>query len=175
LPSFAASGLFLAEADKTKTESAPQRPLQKKDNTIVSRQAPSQPQVTKSEILETVSTMLQNPEQIKCPLELAENLYRLGYDKQAAICYQQALKTKGDETPDHKDWILFQLGNCLHNDDPNAAVETYDRLLQECPESKWATLAESRKTLLQWYKENEPVLSMKIDQTSINESEVEQP
>jgi outer membrane protein assembly factor BamD (BamD/ComL family) len=52
---------------------------------------------------------------------------------------------------------LFQIGNCLRNDDLPAAAKTYQQLLTEYPNSPWADLAKARRDLIAWYLKDNPV------------------
>jgi tetratricopeptide (TPR) repeat protein len=119
------------------------------------------------ETLKILAKQLQNPEQIKNPFELAEVLFHSGRLKEAAICYQQVLLRTdpnqpagawaGQPDPNRQiDWILFQIGNCLRNDDPPKAMEVYSRLCNDHAGSMWADLAKARSMLLSWYRQDEP-------------------
>jgi len=117
------------------------------------------PGMLSQETLQILAKHLQNPEQIKNPFELAEVLFHSGRLKEAAICYQQVL-LRADPNQPHPnpqiDWILFQIGNCLRNDDPPKAIEVYSRLCNDYAGSMWADLAKARSILLSWYRQDEP-------------------
>ena len=124
------------------------------------------------ETLKILAKQLQNPEQIKNPFELAEVLFHSGRLKEAAVCYQQVLLRAdpnlppvlgrasawaGQPDPNRQiDWILFQIGNCLRNDNPPKAMEFYSRLCNDHAGSMWADLAKARSMLLSWYRQDEP-------------------
>ena len=125
------------------------------------------PGMLSEETLKILAKQLQNPEQIKNPFELAEVLFHSGRLKEAAICYQQVLLRTdpnqpagawaGQPDPNRQiDWILFQIGNCLRNDDPPKAMEVYSRLCNDHAGSMWADLAKARSMLLSWYRQDEP-------------------
>ncbi len=117
------------------------------------------PGMLSEETLRILAKQLQNPEQIKKPFELAEVLFHSGRLKEAAICYQQALLRADPNQPDPNrqiDWTLFQVGNCLRNDDPPKAMEVYSRLCNDHAGSMWADLAKARSILLSWYRQDEP-------------------
>jgi len=123
------------------------------------------PGMLSEETLKILAKQLQNPEQIKNPFELAEVLFHSGRLKEAAICYQQVLlrtdpnQPAAANQPDPNrqiDWILFQIGNCLRNDDPPKAMEVYSRLCNDHAGSMWADLAKARSMLLSWYRQDEP-------------------
>jgi tetratricopeptide (TPR) repeat protein len=117
------------------------------------------PGMLSEETLKILAKQLQNPEQIKNPFELAEVLFHGGHLKEAAICYQQVLLQADPNQPDPNrqiDWILFQIGNCLRNDDPQKAIEVYARLCNDYAGSMWADLAKARSMLLSWCRQDEP-------------------
>ncbi len=102
----------------------------------------------------------QNPENLHNPYELGETLFLGGYLKEAAICYQEALKRKNLNDVDSahdRAWVLFQIGNCMRNDDRSAAIQFYGQLIAEYPDSTWKELAKTRRTLLDWYMKDEPL------------------
>jgi tetratricopeptide (TPR) repeat protein len=123
------------------------------------------PGMLSEETLKILAKQLQNPEQIKNPFELAEVLFHSGRLKEAAVCYQQVLlradpnqpAAAGQPDPNRQiDWTLFQIGNCLRNDDPPKAMEVYARLCNDHAGSMWADLAKARSMLLSWYRQDEP-------------------
>ena len=109
--------------------------------------------------LQIVKTLSQHPEQLHDPFELAEILFNSNHLKEAAKCYQQALDSitvgqTGRFTD--KEWILFQIGNCLRNTDPPAAMQMYRRLITEYPDSPWVNLAKAKSKLIDWYLKDKP-------------------
>jgi len=109
--------------------------------------------------MQIVNKQLQHPEELKNPFELAEILFRCGRLKEAAICYQQALARTDPNQADQNQnnaWTLFQIGNCLRNDDPPKAMEAYTQLLKEHPNSLWTDLAKARSKLISWYRQDNP-------------------
>ncbi|HUT61430.1 MAG TPA: hypothetical protein VNA25_26585 [Phycisphaerae bacterium] len=79
---------------------------------------------------------------------LADRLYK---DEQLASAYgvyNVALNRK-PEGP-RKDWVLFQMGNCLRDRDPQAAVGFYRRVAAECPDSEWAQAAAAMERHIEW-------------------------
>jgi len=112
-----------------------------------------------SETLQMLESISQHPENLKNPLELAEILYHNGHLKEAAICYQLALsRITQDNTnqPLAKPWILFQIGNCLRNDQPSVAVQMYKQLITEYPNLPWVDLAKTRAKFIDWYQQENP-------------------
>jgi tetratricopeptide (TPR) repeat protein len=112
-----------------------------------------------NQILVQVDNLIKDPNRISNPLEFAEILFKSGKIAQAAICYKQALsKTPADDAnfADERAWILFQIGNCLKFDDPNAAMESFSQLLNAHPESPWAQAAKTSRDLAEWFQQDEP-------------------
>jgi len=86
---------------------------------------------------------------------LADILFLSGQPKQAAAFYQQALDRMAPDSAasaENRAWILFQLGNCLRDTDPSAAIKTYRQLIAEYPNSLWTDLAKAREQLIDWYR-----------------------
>ncbi len=109
--------------------------------------------------LQILKNLSQHPDKLNNPFELGETLFLSRYLKEAAIFYQEALKRKSpDDTGSARDraWILFQIGNCLRNDDLPEAIKIYGQLITEYPNSPWKELADARRTLLDWYLKDEP-------------------
>jgi len=109
--------------------------------------------------LQTVRHLLKDPNHIATPLELAEILYQSGKPGPAGLCYKQALNSIATDDPnlaDERAWILFQIGNCLKDDDPNIARESYAELVRTHPNSPWAEIAKSEYGLIDWYQQDQP-------------------
>ena len=109
--------------------------------------------------LQTIRNLSKNPGSLNNPFEMGETLFLSGYIKEAAIFYREALKRKSpDDAGSARDraWILFQIGNCLRNDDQPEAIKMYGQLITEYPNSPWKELADARRTLLDWFLKDEP-------------------
>ena len=109
--------------------------------------------------LQLLKNLSQHLDNLRNSFELGETLFLSGNLKEAAIFYREALKRKGpDEVGSVRDraWILFQIGNCLRNDDMPTAIKMYRQLIIEHPNSPWKELAEARSKLLDWYQKDEP-------------------
>jgi len=113
--------------------------------------------------LRMLENLLQHPDQVSNPLELAEFLFYSGHLKEASVFYQEALDRSSPDKADEKAesaqdraWILFQIGNCLRNDEPLTAVKTYRKLITEYPNSPWTNLAKARDKLIDWYQKDKP-------------------
>jgi len=113
--------------------------------------------------LDMLRTLAQEPEKLDNPLELGEILFMSGNLKEASLFYQEALKRKDPNDAGsslNRAWILFQIGNCLREDDPPSAAKSYQRLLTEYPNSSWAQPAKARNDLIAWCLKDEPVKLM---------------
>ncbi len=109
--------------------------------------------------LQILKDLSQHLDNLRNSFELGETLVLSGNLKEAAIFYQEALKRKSpDDVGSARDraWILFQIGNCLRNDDPVTAMKMYGQLITEYPNSPWRELAEARSKLLDWFQKDEP-------------------
>jgi len=109
--------------------------------------------------LQILKDLSQHLDNLRNSFELGETLVLSGNLKEAAIFYQETLKRKStDDVGSARDraWILFQIGNCLRNDDPVTAMKIYGQLITEYPNSPWRELAEARSKLLNWYQKDEP-------------------
>ena len=139
-------------------EPLPDVPVQKEvaKQKAVSR-LPNEP--INNETLQKLRNLAQEPEKLANPLELGEILFVSGNVKEAAMFYSEALKRKNPNdisVSEDRAWILFQIGNCLQNDDMPAAAKMYQQLLTEYPNSPWAVLATARNNLIAWYMRDEP-------------------
>ncbi len=109
--------------------------------------------------LQLLKNLSQHLDNLRNSFELGETLFLSGNLKEAAIFYGEALKRKSPDDvgpAQDRDWILFQIGNCLRNDDPPTAIKMYGQLIIEHPNSPWKELAEARRKLLDWYQKDEP-------------------
>jgi len=109
--------------------------------------------------LQILKNLSQHLDNLRNSFELGETLFLSGNLKEAVIFYREALKRKGpDDVGSVRDraWTLFQIGNCLRNDDPSTAIKMYGQLIIEYPNSPWKELAEARRKLLDWYQKDEP-------------------
>jgi TolA-binding protein len=109
--------------------------------------------------LQTLKRLSEHPDQLDNPFELAEVLFLSGHLKEAAMLYQEALTRKSNDeagSAEDRAWILFQIGNCLRDDDLSAARKMYRQLITEYPDSPWTELAKARDKLIDWYLQDEP-------------------
>ena len=107
---------------------------------------------TSNEMLRLVENQLKDPNSIGNPFELAEILFKSGKQVQAGICYKQALKVLPADDPNfatERAWILFQIGNCFKDEDPNTARESYTELIRTHSNSPWAEIAKARYGIIE--------------------------
>jgi len=115
------------------------------------------------ETLQMLRNLAQDPKKLDNPLELGEILFVSGNLKEAAMFYSEAMKRKDPNDVGlsrDRAWILFQIGNCLRNDDLPEAAKMYQRLLTEYPNSPWADMATAQSNLIAWFLKDEPVKLM---------------
>jgi tetratricopeptide (TPR) repeat protein len=111
------------------------------------------------ETLKTLRSLTQNPEKIENCFELGEILFVNGNLKEAVVFYQEALTCTDPNDParaDDRAWLLFQIGNCMRNEDMDEAGKTYKQLIMEYPNSLWSELAQVQSQFIAWYQTNEP-------------------
>jgi TolA-binding protein len=114
---------------------------------------------TSNETLRLVENQLKDPNLISNPFELAEILFKSGKQIQAGICYKQALKVLPADDPNfatERAWILFQIGNCFKDEDPNTARESYAELIRTHSNSPWAEIAKARYSIIELYQQDNP-------------------
>ncbi|MHC4570544.1 MAG: tetratricopeptide repeat protein [Planctomycetota bacterium] len=112
-----------------------------------------------SQTLQMLENLSQHPDQLDNPFALAELLYLSGHLKEASVFYQEALNRSSPDRadpPQNRAWILFQIGNCLRDDDPPMATKMYRQLIAEYPNSLWTGLAKTQDKLIDWYQKNKP-------------------
>lgn len=122
-----------------------------------------------SQTLDVFKSMLDRPEQIKNPLQLAEILYRSDCLPEAAVCYQAALDRldSSQEDPfEDRAWILFQLGNCFSKSDPLAALQSFNRVVKDYPHCLWVEMARAKSQLIDWQLKDKPSLLIHDNQIS---------
>jgi tetratricopeptide (TPR) repeat protein len=140
-------------------ETVPDVPVQKEQAEPVVESRPKHRPIAES-TLQMLRVLANNPQKVANPFELGETLFASGNLKEAAIFYSQALKsTDPNDAGVSRDraWILFQIGNCLRNDDMPAAAKIYQRLITEYPNSPWVDMATARNNLIAWYLKDEPL------------------
>jgi len=131
---------------------ASQQPTQEKP-----REAPGG--AVSSQTLQMLENISQQSDQLCKAFELAEILFQSSHLKQAAMFYQQALNRKDPNdimSAEARAWTLFQIGNCLRDEDLPAAKKMYRQLITEYPNCPWTDLARARENLIDWYRSDKP-------------------
>jgi tetratricopeptide (TPR) repeat protein len=103
--------------------------------------------------------LVQDPNMVTNPFELAESLYRVGRFKEAAACYRAALARSGVDkrhkvSESDQAWMLFQVGNCFVKTNPTEAIKAYRQLITDFPSSEWTPIAVGREQIVQWYADS---------------------
>ncbi len=109
--------------------------------------------------LQKLKSLAEQPDKVGDPLELGEILFSGGNPQEAVTFYREALKRTDPNDPntsDDRPWILFQIGNCLRDQDRPAAAKIYGQLLTEYPQSPWTELGKAEGKLIEWYLRDEP-------------------
>ena len=146
----------IRKTDPNKTATDKGMP-QKDESVKIEPRLPYKP--VSDETLQVLKSLSQHPEKLQNPLELGEILFRSHCLKEAAKCYQEAINRMTDgEAGQARDaaWLLFQTGNCLRQDDPATAIQMYEQLIADYPDSPWASLAEAKSELVGWYVKDAP-------------------
>jgi len=105
------------------------------------------------------ATLAGPPEAINV-LAAADALYRAGKYDNALALYRKAADRGDPQAADKegKCWVLFQQANCLRNTGrPNEALEFYQHVITEFPDTFWASESEWWITTVQWkmsFREN---------------------
>jgi|GEM_PF-657789 len=117
------------------------------------------PQKLSDRTLAVVKGLLNHPEQAADPLGLAEVLFLSGHTKPAVVFYREALNHTSANDPrsvEDRAWILFQIANCLREDDPAEARKMYGELIGQYPKCPWVDAAKARDKLVEWYELDKP-------------------
>jgi tetratricopeptide (TPR) repeat protein len=115
--------------------------------------------VLSSEILLKVMKLSNRPEALMDPFAIAEILYASGHLPEAALFYEKALERIDQEDAPNagrRAWIVFQNGNSLRQHQPAQAVEMYQMLMREYPDSPWKEAAQAWLALANWYSKEKP-------------------
>jgi hypothetical protein len=142
---------FLAEPNSTQTAAD--------EAEAVSAAVPIKTEAQAKPVKE-VAPLVQDPNTVANPFELAESLYRIGRFKEAAACYRVALARaaadkKHKVTESDQAWMLFQVGNCFVKTTPAEAIKAYRQLITDYPSSEWTPIAIGREQVMQWYVANQ--------------------
>jgi len=143
--------------NETQTQRQPDPQLQKQPKTGTQPVLPYE--AVSEKTLQLLKDILQDPTKEEDTFQLAEILFAGERLKEAAILYQEAFKRMDPNRPEqlgNRAWILFQIGNCLREYDPETASKAYTRLIEQYPASLWTDLAKARNELILWYRKDKP-------------------
>ena len=116
-----------------------------------------------------LKALADDPQSIVNPLAIAEALFATARLADAAQFYQLALTRTAPETDNlSRPWILFQIGNCLKNDDHTEAYKAYEQLGVEYPGSHWTPAAKAQQQIIAWYAQNSSVISLEQETSDPN-------
>lgn len=113
-----------------------------------------------SDILKKLTKRPGLADEVVDPFSIAEILYLSGQLPEAARFYESALKRVSPDDPassQKRAWIVLQRANCLRQQDPIQAIEMYQMLLREHPDSPWQESAQTWLKLAQWFSQERPV------------------
>jgi tetratricopeptide (TPR) repeat protein len=137
-----------------------QQPAQPKPTVeVAALSVPAPYQIIADDIMQTIQGLMQHPEDVHNPFEMAEVLFVCGRCKEAAVFYKHTLSTIDPNNPqsaEDRAWLLFQIGNCLRDDDPAAARDSYMKLIAQYPYSPWTEAAKIWGRLISWYQKTNP-------------------
>ena len=108
----------------------------------------------------TVVNLPEDASGIVDVFELAESLFQVGDKVNALKYYRKSLALSlpvGEKANPKRAWILFQIGNCLYNDDTVEAIKIYEQLILEHPSSDWTNCARTKKQVLKWLMVEKPL------------------
>jgi tetratricopeptide (TPR) repeat protein len=156
-------------------ETVPELPVQKQEPEQEAKSKLPYEPIT-DQTLQMLRALAQNPGKLENPLELGEIVFASGNVKEASICYREALRRKDPNdagSSADRAWILFQIGNCLRNDDRPSAAKAYQQLIKEYPNSPWTQPAKARHDLIAWYLKDKPAELMKqVKSTPVQQDNV---
>ncbi len=104
-------------------------------------------------------------DQVTTPLNAiaaADALYRLGDFARAKRFYDIVTADTTGSVHSIRSWALYQSANCLRKQNPERAVELYNLLIAEFPNSTWAAAAMAQRKKIEWLKKNQFELNQRI-------------
>lgn len=114
-----------------------------------------------AQTLKLFQELLQQPQQLKAPFELAEILFSSDCFNEAAVCYQVALDRLATDQADpyqDKAWILFQLGNCFQKSDPEKAMGKFRTVVADYSDCPWVEVAQAKSKFIDWRLKDNPLV-----------------
>ena len=89
----------------------------------------------------------------------ADVLYQAKDFDRALRFYQMLTETEEKDDSIDRQWAMFQAANCLRHMDAAKAVAAYQRLIADYPNSAWTPAALAQQRNLEWFKQNQTILS----------------
>jgi tetratricopeptide (TPR) repeat protein len=111
---------------------------------------------------ESGATQAGSLEEVKKPVNAmatADALYQAKDYSHAVRFYQMAAESKDQDVPASCQWALYQTANCLRYQDGDTAIKAYQQLIAEYPNSPWTAAATAQQKNLEWFKQNQNILS----------------
>ncbi len=148
-------------------ESTPQRPViiittpEPKAVSDSPNSAPTPNSKLTKETTDATIKLAQSPEKLQKPESLGQILFQGKAYSEAALCYEEALKRLNIESlagSEDKEWLLFQIGNCYQQSDPQKAMRIYKQLILEYPHSLWSELVRVKGQWITWELRDKPKL-----------------
>lgn len=104
-------------------------------------------------------------DQVTAPLNAiaaADALYRVGDFVRAKRFYDIAAVETASPQNSIRPWAMYQSANCTRNQNPEGAVELYNLLIAEFPNSTWSSAAMAQRKKIEWLKKNQEELKQRI-------------
>ncbi len=108
---------------------------------------------------DALTKLAQSPKKLQKPESLGQILFQGKAYSEAALCYEEALKRLNIESlagSEDKEWLLFQIGNCYPQSDPQKAMRIYKQLILEYPHSLWSELVRVKGQWITWELRDKP-------------------
>ena len=135
------------------------QPVEIEQSPFIAQASPEPSTILPAATLEKLAHLMQDPNQVRNPLEMAELLFLSNRPVEAAAFYEKALALTAPNDPatsDDRAWILFQWGTSLRQTDMTKARDIYLKLISEFPNSPWTELAKANGRLISWYQSTKP-------------------
>ncbi len=104
-------------------------------------------------------------DQVTTPLNAiaaADALYRVGDFVRAKRFYDLASAETAGSQNSIRAWAMYQSANCTRKQNPEGAVDLYNLLIAEYPNSTWASAAMAQRKKIEWLKKNQEELKQRI-------------
>ncbi|MBN2511352.1 MAG: tetratricopeptide repeat protein [Sedimentisphaerales bacterium] len=92
----------------------------------------------------------------------ADALYRVGDFARAKRFYDIAAADTPGPANSIRSWAMYQSANCTRKQDPQQAVDLYNKLIAEFPNSTWSSAALVQRKKIEWLKKNQDQLKQRM-------------